>query len=65
MTEKPEGRYKTQGENGKPNTAFVEVGRIVFELSEQEYRDRGYEPDFDELPWKINYCPVDEKHAGR
>ncbi len=50
---------------GKPNTAFVEVGRIGLEISEQEYRDRGYEPAFDTLPWKINYCSVDEKRDKR
>ena len=65
MTEQPQGRYRTQGEMGKPNTAFVEVGRIGLEISEQEYRDRGYEPAFDTLPWKINYCPVDEKRDKR
>jgi hypothetical protein len=60
VTEQPQGRYRIQGEKAKPNTAFVEVGRIGFEISEQEYRDRGHEPAFDALPWKINYCPVDE-----
>ncbi|WP_363350875.1 hypothetical protein [Methylocystis echinoides] len=61
MTEQPQGRYRTPGEAGKPNMAFVEVGRIGLEISEQDYRDRGYEPAFEALPWKKDYCPVDEK----
>jgi hypothetical protein len=42
--------------------AFLEIGTIGVEVSEQEYRDHGYEPDFDQLPWKIDYCPLDEKN---
>ncbi len=64
MTDTPQGRYRIQGDKGHPSIAFVEIGRIGIEIPEQEYRDRGYEPDFDELPWKIDYCPV-EKKAGK
>ncbi len=64
VTDQPQGRYRTPGEKGSPNTVFVEIGRIGIEVTEEEYRDRGYEPDFDELPLKIDYCPVDEKHRG-
>jgi hypothetical protein len=62
VTEQPQGRYRTPGEKDGPNTAFVEIGRVGIVITEQEYRERGYEPDFDELPLKIDYCPVDAKH---
>lgn len=61
MPEKPQGRYRTSGERGQPNTAFVEIGRIGIDIPEQEYRDKGYEPDFDTLPWKAEYCAIAQK----
>ncbi len=64
MTDTPQGRYRIQGDKGQPCIAFLEIGRIGVEITEQEYRDRGYEPEFDELPWKTDYCPV-EKKAGK
>lgn len=36
----------------KPNIAFLEVGKIGIEIPEQEYRDRGYEPDFEKKAGK-------------
>ena len=63
MTHQPQGRYRIQGEKGRPNLAFLEIGKIGMEVTEQEYRDRGYEPDFDQLPWKIDYCAFDEKDS--
>jgi hypothetical protein len=63
VTDQPQGRYRIQGEKGQPNMAFLEIGRIGVEVTEQEYRDRGYEPDFDELPWKISYGLSDEKKS--
>lgn len=62
MTGQPQGRYRIQGEKGQPNRAFLEIGMIGVEVTEQEYRDRGYGPDFDQLPWEIDYCPLDEKN---
>lgn len=63
MTDQPQGRYRIQGEKGQPNMAFLEIGRIGVEVTEQEYRDRGYEPDFDGLPWNIAYCPSNAKES--
>lgn len=65
MPNRPQGRYRTPGESGQPSTAFVEVGSVVLEISEQEYRDQGYEPDFDELPCKTGYCFVDQRNDKR
>ena len=39
MTGEPRGVYRTQGENGKPNTALLESGTLGFDITEQEYRD--------------------------
>jgi hypothetical protein len=61
VTAKPRGVYRTQGEDGLPNTVLVEYGALGFNISEQEYRDNQYEPKFDELPWGKALCPVDKK----
>ena len=55
MSDEPRGVYKTQGENGKPNTVTMEIGTIGVEISEQEYRDNKYDPAFDDLPWGDEY----------
>jgi hypothetical protein len=35
--------------------AYVTNGMMAFQASEAEYRLFGYEPDYDNLPWKENY----------
>jgi hypothetical protein len=45
------GKYRTMGIGGRPNTAFVKDRSISFDIGERLYRDRGYLPPFDELPW--------------
>ena len=30
-------------------------------IPEPEYRQKGYEPDFDELPWEVEYKARQEK----
>ena len=64
MTDQPQDRYRIKGEKGQPNTAFLKIGKIEVEvLTEQEYRDHGYGPDFDELPWNINEHPSSAKES--
>lgn len=46
------GQYRTRGANGASHTAFVTDRSISFDIYEKLYRWRGYEPAFDELPWK-------------
>jgi hypothetical protein len=41
--------------------ALLEIGGIGVEVTEQDYRDGGYEPDFRALPWKVGYRPSAEK----
>jgi hypothetical protein len=60
MTDQPQGRYRIQIEKGQPNMALLEIGGIGLEVTEQEYRDGGYAPDFGELPWKVGYRPSGE-----
>ena len=45
------GEYRTRGADGISHTAFVSDRSIAFNIGEQLYRWRGYEPSFDELPW--------------
>jgi hypothetical protein len=46
------GKYRTRGVEGATDTAYVKDRSIAFDIDEQSYRWRGYEPTFDELPWK-------------
>jgi len=61
VTHEPRGVYRTLGEDGKPNTALVESGTLGFELTEQEYRDQGYKPNFDQLPCGSAACNREKK----
>ena len=67
MTGEPRGVYRTLGTDEKPNTALVESGTLGFEVSEQEYREQGYKPDFEDLPCGDHFCPPEKKddHAHR
>ncbi len=35
--------------------AYVTDGTMAFQVPEAEYRALGYEPDYDNLPWKERY----------
>jgi len=45
--------------NGIEPDAKVTDGSVEFEMPESQYRWRGYEPDFDKLPWR-GEVPTDE-----
>ena len=62
MSGEPRGVYRTLGTDEKPNTALVESGTLGFEVSEQEYRDQGYKPDFDDLPCGSASCFTEKKN---
>lgn len=51
------GRYKTRGTDGGPDLAFVVDKSISFEMGEMLYRNRGYSPPFDQLPWEAKGHP--------
>ena len=45
------GKYRTRGIDGKTDTAFVKDRSISFDIGERLYRERGYLPAFEDLPW--------------
>jgi hypothetical protein len=46
------GKHRTRGLAGRPDTAFVKDRSISFDIGERLYRQRGYLPKFDDLPWQ-------------
>jgi len=38
------------GKIGHPNIVRITDGKTYLDVTEQEYRARGYQPDFDKLP---------------
>ena len=46
------GMHRTRGRSGRPDTAFVKDRSISFDIVEPMYRQRGYLPRFDDLPWQ-------------
>jgi hypothetical protein len=47
------GLYRNESRNGRPETVRVTDGKIYIDISEQEYRDRGYAPPFESLWTRI------------
>jgi hypothetical protein len=47
------GTYRTRGTGTLPDTARVVDHSVAFDLPEQQYRRKGYQPAFDELAWKV------------
>jgi len=45
------GKHRTRGQAGRSDTAFVKDRSISFDIEEKLYRERGYAPSFDMLPW--------------
>lgn len=51
------GKHRTHGQAGRDDTAFVKDRSISFDIEERLYRERGYIPPFDQLPWKEADAP--------
>jgi len=52
-TVEPRGIYRERKGWGSQDSAHVKYDeRQELDLPEDRYRDRGYQPPFDELPWK-------------
>jgi hypothetical protein len=47
------GIHTKRGVGGRPNTARITDGKIFIDITEQEYRERGYIPAFDKMPMLI------------
>jgi len=58
MTDEFRGLYRTI------TGAYATNGMMVFNVSEANYRAFGYEPDFDNLPWKESYSAAMVIRAG-
>lgn len=58
------GKYRTRGVGGKGDTAFVKDRSISFDIDERLYRERGYAPGFDDLPWQKSEVQGAEKPTG-
>jgi len=65
MTSKARGLFRLAGEKGKPDSAFVEDGIIGFYVSEQEYRQEGFKPSYDELPWEPQSRAPETKRVAK
>ena len=44
--------------------AYVTNGTMAFQVPEAEYRAFGYQPDYNQLPWKDGYSPNAGTAAG-
>jgi hypothetical protein len=47
------GMYRNEGRDGRRETVRVTDGKTYFDISEQQYRDRGYTPPFETLLTRI------------
>jgi hypothetical protein len=47
-----------------PGWAFVSDGTFIFDMPEARYRDRGYEPHYDQLPSKREYEELRRKEKA-
>jgi hypothetical protein len=49
----PRGVYRERNEWGNDqNSVVVNYGTSHFDVTEDKYREDGYQPPFEELPWK-------------
>jgi hypothetical protein len=44
------GIHKKRGAGGQPNAVRITDGKTFMDITEQEYRARGYTPAFEQLP---------------
>ena len=58
------GKYRVRGAGGKCDTAFVKDRSISFNIDERLYRDRGYAPAFDDLPWQNSDAQESDRPIG-
>jgi hypothetical protein len=54
-TKRPQGQYRTEPTGNRGPMAYVLVGSLASYISETAYREKEYEPDFDELPTEDEY----------
>jgi hypothetical protein len=47
------GLYRNEGRNGQPETVRITDGKSFIDISEREYRERGYAPPYERLLTRI------------
>jgi len=48
----PRGVYRERDGWGNQHSVFVDYGTQQMDISEEKYKEDGYQPPFDELPWR-------------
>ena len=54
-TKRPQGQYRTEPSGDHEPMAYVLVGSVASYISESSYREKEYEPRFEELPTEDEY----------
>lgn len=54
-TKRPQGQYRTVPSGDREPMAYVLVGSVASYITETAYREKEYEPAFDELPTEDEY----------
>ena len=49
---RPLGIYRVKRPEGMEDDVWIEDSGVGLHVSESRYRDRGYQPNFDNLPWR-------------
>lgn len=55
MTKAPRGYYRTRRSDGVEDEAWTEDGEGARYVKESVYRAKGYDPAWEDLPWKEDY----------
>lgn len=55
MSKRPQGQYGTAPSGGREARAYVLVGSVASYITETAYREKEYEPNFDDLPTEDEY----------
>lgn len=53
----PRGIYRERNGWGNQHSVLVDYGKHQMDVPEEKYRANGYQPPFDELPWKGEVQP--------
>lgn len=63
MTKQSRGLYREKEGWGSQDSARITDDTIGMDVSEAQYRERGYQPPFDKLPWKHEYDTAQKNKA--
>jgi hypothetical protein len=63
MIKQARGIYREKGGWGPQDSAHVTDGTLTMDVSEAKYRESGYQPPFEKLPWKPEYEASQKRDA--